>query len=72
MITLAKMIERLYKQEKSKLTFDEYEEMFWMIYYSIRPCEWDGRALYVPNEYQELYNKIKEEDTCAWEIFDDE
>ena len=75
MITLGKMISRLYEQEENpRWTADEYEEMFWMMYYGIRPCEWDGREIYVPEEYVQLYKRIKEEEEniCAWEIFDDE
>lgn len=71
MTTLSKLIRELYKRENNpKYSEDEYEEMFWMMYYGIRPCEWDGRDLYVPYEHLELYNQINN-NTCAWETFDE-
>ena len=67
MLELIEIIKREHKKDKSKLTLDEYEEMFWMKWFGIRPCEWDGRELYLPSKFFESDN-----DVCAWEIFDDE
>lgn len=66
MLELTQIVEREYKREKPNMSFDDYEEMFWMMWFGIRPCEWDGRPLYLPSRF------FEEDDVCAWEIFDDE
>lgn len=64
MLELIEIIERERKRENSQQSYDDYEEMFWLKWFGMRPCEWDGRELYLPNSFFE--------DVCAWEIFDDE
>jgi hypothetical protein len=66
MLELMEIIEREYKKEKPHWTLDEYEEMFWLKWFGMRPCEWDGRELYLPKYF------FEDNEPCAWEIFDDE